>query len=112
MATGHSTVLQVCDSYSLKFSGKREYLRLRGNVWYTSFFSGTAGTIEHYGDAACIIFHDGRVLWIPPAQFIGLCELDFHLWPFDTQICTLTFGSWTYHGEQINLQLRESEDIV
>jgi len=75
-------------------------------------FSGTAGTIEHYGDTACIIFHDGRVLWVPPAQFIGLCELDFHLWPFDTQICTLTFGSWTYHGEQIDLQLRESEEIV
>lgn len=74
------------------------------------YHSGTAGTIEHYGDTACIIYHDGRVLWVPPAQFIGLCELDFHLWPFDTQICTLTFGSWTYHGEQINLQLRESKE--
>ncbi|KAL0116990.1 hypothetical protein PUN28_010097 [Cardiocondyla obscurior] len=71
------------------------------------YYSGTANTVEHYGDAACIIFHDGRVLWVPPAQFVGLCELDFRLWPFDTQVCNMTFGSWTYHGEHIDMQLAE-----
>lgn len=74
--------------------------------------SGTAGTVEHYGDTACIIYNDGRVLWVPPAQFVGLCELDFRLWPFDTQICNMTFGSWTYHGEQIDMQLGMSQDMV
>ncbi|EFN82262.1 Neuronal acetylcholine receptor subunit alpha-10 [Harpegnathos saltator] len=73
------------------------------------YHSGTASTIEHYGDTACIIYHDGRVLWVPPAQFVGLCELDLHLWPFDTQICTMTFGSWTYHGEQIDMRFSESQ---
>ncbi|XP_032668606.1 acetylcholine receptor subunit alpha-type acr-16-like [Odontomachus brunneus] len=73
------------------------------------YHSGTASTIEHYGDTACIVYHDGRVLWVPPAQFVGLCELDLHLWPFDTQICTMTFGSWTYHGEQIDMRLSESQ---
>ncbi|XP_014488379.1 PREDICTED: acetylcholine receptor subunit alpha-type acr-16-like [Dinoponera quadriceps] len=73
------------------------------------YHSGTASTIEHYGDTGCIIYHDGRVLWVPPAQYVGLCELDLHLWPFDTQICTMTFGSWTYHGEQIDMRLSESK---
>lgn len=73
--------------------------------------SGTAGTVEHYGDTACIIDYDGRVLWVPPAQFVGLCELDFRLWPFDTQICNMTFGSWTYHGQQIDVQLGKSDNM-
>ncbi|XP_011865912.1 PREDICTED: acetylcholine receptor subunit alpha-L1-like [Vollenhovia emeryi] len=72
------------------------------------YHSGTAGTVEHYGDTHCIIFHDGQVLWVPPSQFVGLCELDFRLWPFDTQVCNMTFGSWTYHGEQIDMQLSET----
>jgi len=80
------------------------------NIYF--LFSGTAGTVEHYGDTACIIYNNGQVLWVPPAQFIGLCELDLRLWPFDTQICNMTFGSWTYHGEQIDMQLRESENMV
>ncbi|XP_071642875.1 neuronal acetylcholine receptor subunit alpha-5-like isoform X2 [Temnothorax longispinosus] len=75
------------------------------------YHSGTAGTVEHYGDTACIIFHDGQVLWVPPAQFIGLCELDLRLWPFDTQVCNMTFGSWTYHGEQIDMRLSETENM-
>ncbi|XP_070169226.1 acetylcholine receptor subunit alpha-type acr-16-like [Polyergus mexicanus] len=75
------------------------------------YHSGTAGTVEHYGDTACIIYHDGRVLWVPPAQFVGLCELNLRLWPFDTQICNMTFGSWTYHGEQIDMQLGTSTDM-
>ncbi|XP_011630950.1 neuronal acetylcholine receptor subunit alpha-6-like [Pogonomyrmex barbatus] len=75
------------------------------------YHSGTAGTVEHYGDTHCIIYHDGQVLWVPPAQFIGLCELDFRLWPFDTQVCNMTFGSWTFHGEQIDMRLRENEDM-
>ncbi|XP_077255251.1 acetylcholine receptor subunit alpha-like 1 isoform X2 [Temnothorax americanus] len=75
------------------------------------YHSGTAGTVEHYGDTACIIFHDGQVLWVPPAQFIGLCELNLRLWPFDTQVCNMTFGSWTYHGEQIDMRLSETENM-
>ncbi|XP_012217863.1 neuronal acetylcholine receptor subunit alpha-10 isoform X2 [Linepithema humile] len=75
------------------------------------YHSGTAGTVEHYGDTSCIISHDGQVLWVPPSQFIGLCDLDMRLWPFDTQICTLTFGSWTYHGEQIDLRLGKTQEM-
>ncbi|XP_011158613.2 acetylcholine receptor subunit alpha-like 1 isoform X2 [Solenopsis invicta] len=75
------------------------------------YHSGTAGTVEHYGDTACIIFSTGQVLWVPPAQFIGLCELDLRLWPFDTQVCNMTFGSWTYHGEQIDMRLSETENM-
>lgn len=75
--------------------------------------SGTANTVEYYGDVNCIVYHDGKVLWVPPAQYVALCDLDLRRWPFDTQVCNLRFGSWTFHGEQINLQpsdLYEDQD--
>ncbi|XP_011688861.1 PREDICTED: fatty acid synthase-like [Wasmannia auropunctata] len=70
----------------------------------TRLNSSHLGTVEHYGDTACIVFSTGDVLWVPPAQFIGLCDLDLRLWPFDTQVCNMTFGSWTYHGELIDMR--------
>lgn len=95
--------------------GNIQHIHVGGHeVWQPDillYHSGTAGTVEHYGDTACIVFHDGQVLWVPPAQFIGLCDLDLRLWPFDTQICNLTFGSWTYHGEQIDMRLSETKNM-
>jgi hypothetical protein len=49
--------------------------------------------------------HTGDVLWVPPAHFKAFCKLNLRYWPFDEQTCTLKFGSWTSHGEQIDLQL-------
>ncbi|KAG7206627.1 hypothetical protein KM043_000306 [Ampulex compressa] len=92
-----------------KYGGLQEIHVGNHEIWQpdvTLYNSATANTIEHYGDSHCIINHDGTVLWVPPAQFVAFCNLDLRLWPFDTQLCTLTMGSWTFHGRQIDLQLK------
>ncbi|XP_011167167.2 uncharacterized protein LOC105201028 [Solenopsis invicta] len=73
--------------------------------------SGTSGTVEYYGDAPCSVKNDGEILCVPPAKFIAHCELDFRLWPFDTQDCYLKFGSWMHHGGQIDLVLFTKEEL-
>ena len=30
--------------------------------------------------------------------------MDIRYFPFDTQHCSLKFGSWTYHGEEIDIK--------
>ena len=30
--------------------------------------------------------------------------MDITYFPFDTQRCSLKFGSWTYHGKEIDIQ--------
>lgn len=42
------------------------------------------------------VFSDGTVLWIRPTTFSFSCPLDFKKFPFDTQSCTMLFGSWKY----------------
>ena len=39
---------------------------------------------------------DGTVLWEPGQTFKSICEVNIHMYPFDSQECQFWFGSWTY----------------
>ena len=50
------------------------------------------------------LYPNGRVHWEPPAISKSSCTIDVEFFPFDKQLCTLKFGSWTYDGFQVDLQ--------
>lgn len=62
-------------------------------------------------DTRCVINHTGVVKWKAPAILMSACEMNPKFFPFDVQNCTLKFGSWTYHGIQLNLTMNTSESI-
>uniref|UniRef100_A0A1I8H8V2 Neur_chan_LBD domain-containing protein n=1 Tax=Macrostomum lignano TaxID=282301 RepID=A0A1I8H8V2_9PLAT len=37
------------------------------------------------------------------------CKIDITYFPFDDQICTMKFGSWTYDGYQVNISKKREE---
>jgi len=47
------------------------------------------------------LFPNGKVHWEPPAIYKSSCTIDVEFYPFDKQLCTLKFGSWTYDGYQV-----------
>ncbi|CAF4551805.1 unnamed protein product, partial [Rotaria sp. Silwood2] len=49
------------------------------------------------------VYYDGRVIWEPPAIYKSSCTINVEFIPFDIQHCQMTFGSWTYSGEQVDL---------
>lgn len=53
-----------------------------------------------------MIYHTGTVFWPPPTQLRSTCKIDVTFFPFDTQRCYLKFGSWTYHGLEVDLRNR------
>lgn len=55
-----------------------------------------------------LVYNSGKVLWLPPAKFKAFCKISLKLWPLETQMCKLKFGSWTSHGDQIDLGLYEN----
>ena len=42
---------------------------------------------------------------IPPYKYTTSCKIDTTWYPFDEQRCDLKFGSWTYNGYKLNIQL-------
>lgn len=72
--------------------------------------SAQGSSVDHYGNTHCIVSSDGFVQWVPPAQFFVFCDINLRKWPYDEQTCILQFGSWTYSGEQIHLDI-DSKDV-
>lgn len=56
-----------------------------------------------------VVYNTGDVTWIPPGVLKFVCQLDVTWFPFDDQMCELKFGSWTFHGNAIDLQIDEKE---
>uniref|UniRef100_A0A665WHI5 Neuronal acetylcholine receptor subunit alpha-9-I-like n=1 Tax=Echeneis naucrates TaxID=173247 RepID=A0A665WHI5_ECHNA len=45
--------------------------------------------------------YNGEIIWDSPAITKSTCVVDVSYFPFDWQQCNLTFGSWTYNGNQV-----------
>jgi len=65
-----------------------------------------------FGDIFFLVYPSGNVLWVPPAKFKAFCKVDIRMWPHESPTCKLKFGSWTSHGEQIDLGLFGGQEKV
>jgi hypothetical protein len=68
--------------------------------------------IYNLNDAA-MLYNRGEIMWSRPGIYRFSCPLDLHNFPFDTQICKFTFGSWIYTNNDLNLRsyLDESKAV-
>ncbi|XP_055333397.1 neuronal acetylcholine receptor subunit alpha-7-like isoform X2 [Paramacrobiotus metropolitanus] len=56
-----------------------------------------------------VVYSTGDCVYIPPGIFKSTCKINIKWFPFDEQHCTLKFGSWSYDGNRIDLQLKKNE---
>ncbi|XP_041363070.1 neuronal acetylcholine receptor subunit alpha-5-like isoform X2 [Gigantopelta aegis] len=61
--------------------------------------------LEEHRDASCVVSYTGSILWMPQAVYRSSCEIDVSSFPFDVQTCKLKFGSWTYDGTKVDLEV-------
>ena len=54
-------------------------------------------------DTGAMVYFNGTVFWPIPARLKSTCRTDVTYFPFDSQHCYLKFGSWTYHGDLLNI---------
>ncbi|XP_050294485.1 neuronal acetylcholine receptor subunit alpha-6-like [Anthonomus grandis grandis] len=62
------------------------------------------------GHTTCSVTYKGIVLCVPPVHFDTLCVPNLKKYPYDTQTCTIRFGSWVQKGEDLNI--REIKPMV
>nr|KAG5693139.1 hypothetical protein BaRGS_025498 [Batillaria attramentaria] len=46
------------------------------------------------------VYHDGKIVWEPPAIFKSYCPINVEYFPFDIQECFLKFSTWSYDGTE------------
>ena len=46
--------------------------------------------------------YTGQIDWSSPATFSGACDVNSEYYPFDTQNCSLWFGTWTHTSDQLD----------
>merc|ERR1719270_1429478 len=56
-----------------------------------------------------VVTSSGSCTYIPPGIFMSTCKIDITWFPFDDQNCEMKFGSWTYNGFKLDLQLKSSD---
>uniref|UniRef100_A0AAV2KZV9 Neuronal acetylcholine receptor subunit alpha-7-like n=1 Tax=Knipowitschia caucasica TaxID=637954 RepID=A0AAV2KZV9_KNICA len=52
-----------------------------------------------------LVNSSGYCQYLPPGLFKSTCYIDVRWFPFDVQRCELKFGSWTYGGWSLDLQM-------
>uniref|UniRef100_A0AAQ4R1U4 Uncharacterized protein n=1 Tax=Gasterosteus aculeatus aculeatus TaxID=481459 RepID=A0AAQ4R1U4_GASAC len=56
-----------------------------------------------------LVNSSGYAEYLPPGIFMSTCNVDVRWFPFDIQKCELKFGSWTYDGWLLDLQMEDAD---
>ncbi|XP_029593746.1 neuronal acetylcholine receptor subunit alpha-7-like isoform X1 [Salmo trutta] len=56
-----------------------------------------------------LVNSSGFCEYLPPGIFSSACNVDVRWFPFDVQHCELKFGSWTFDGWLLDLQMQEAD---
>ncbi|KAM4600366.1 neuronal acetylcholine receptor subunit alpha-7-like, partial [Polymixia lowei] len=56
-----------------------------------------------------LVNSSGFCEYLPPGIFISTCNVDVRWFPFDIQRCELKFGSWTFDGWLLDIQMKEAD---
>lgn len=66
-----------------------------------------SGGLQKY-KTRVILEHDGRNAWYSPASFRSTCNIDVTYFPFDEQVCSMKFGSWTFVVTDLDIDTEET----
>lgn len=68
--------------------------------------------IIYDNNGALKLFYNGTIFYNRPTKYSFSCKLELHDFPFDTQVCKMTFGSWKYSKSTLNLVPFSENDFV
>lgn len=75
------------------------------DIWkpdFSLYNSDLAYGIGECHDTNCLLNSTGRIVCISPCSHTGHCRADYARWPYDTQNCSFSFGTWMNTGEEVN----------
>lgn len=67
--------------------------------------SADPGNVVPFVKVPVVTDNHGRTYWFPPTHFTVHCDMDISRWPTDEHECLVRMGSWSHHGQQIDIQI-------
>ena len=100
--------------------GGQEVLVVRPHkIWLPAFspdnkLRGSIYDSDWYKLFRVSVHSDGTVVWEPGGHFLSECEMDVAYFPFDEQICHVSFANWVYNVKQVDLVVADTakEDLL
>ena len=81
----------------------RHYLDFILNSFYFHSVRQDRNWITHLLQTKVSIDHTGVSYWLSPVDFTATCSFDIKQFPYDTQVCSITFGPWSDGMERVRL---------
>jgi hypothetical protein len=77
-----------------------------GQIWIPDLelYNAAAAPKIYDTNGGLKLYSDGTILWVRPTTYSFSCKLDLNMFPFDEQRCTMTFGSWKYSANFLDLR--------
>ncbi|XP_018495903.1 acetylcholine receptor subunit alpha-like 1 [Galendromus occidentalis] len=97
-----------------EYGGVTELYVPAEQIWLPDIvlYNNADGNYEVTIMTKAIIKNEGTVIWNPPAIYKSSCLMDVQYFPFDQQLCSMKFGSWTYDGFMVDLKHIRGVDSV
>ena len=58
--------------------------------------------VEVFGHTMATVKFNGHIYWSMPVLFKSSCKFHPANYPFDVQVCPLTFGSWNHNSKEVS----------
>ncbi|CAB3406840.1 unnamed protein product [Caenorhabditis bovis] len=101
--------------YSLKwdpaeYGGVTDLRFRRGQLWTPDvlMYNSADPQFDSRYPSNLLVYPNGMVNWMPPGLYRLSCKIQVVWFPFDVQECFLKFGSWTFDGSKLNLEIDEN----
>ncbi|XP_051922149.1 neuronal acetylcholine receptor subunit alpha-7-like isoform X1 [Hippocampus zosterae] len=80
-------------------------------VWTPDIFlyNSAHGKFDGTFKTNVLVNSSGFCEYLPPGILISTCNVDVRWFPFDIQRCELKFGSWTFDGWLLDIQMKEAD---
>ncbi|EGT55947.1 hypothetical protein CAEBREN_31895 [Caenorhabditis brenneri] len=101
--------------YSLKwepedYGGVTDLRFRKGQLWTPDvlMYNSADPQFDSRYASNLLVYPNGLVNWMPPGLYRLSCKIQVVWFPFDVQECFLKFGSWTFDGTKLNLEIDEN----
>ena len=107
--TLNAWIRQTWNDYRLRWNSTQSNLTFisvsKAQVWVpdTELLNAAALPQIYTLKGGLSLYSDGTVFYSNPVVMKMPCTLELEIFPFDTQTCSMVFGSWVYSSQFLNL---------